>query len=148
MSTLLVTLKGNKLFNRTIFSPWLYVYDDLLIYKKRKWFILREVTISYNQIARFTLAKGIFFAHINIITTGGDNIETKFVRKNDATQAKAVVDQKIFHAHAKHGVPIKEGREGVGSYEKTINRLKELRNRNKISEREYEKKKKELLKGL
>jgi len=148
MSILLVTLKGNKLFNRTIFSPWLYIYDDLLIYKKRKWFVLREMTISYKQIARFTLAKRIFFAHINIISTGGDKIEIKFVNKKNASQAKAVIDQKIFHSHARRNAPINGSGENVGSYEKTINRLKELRNRNKISEREYEKKKRELLKKL
>ena len=147
MSTLLVTLKGNRLFNRTLFSPRLYVHDDLLIYKKRKWFMVREMTISYNQVARLTLAKGIFFAHINIITTGADEMEIKFVSKKDAAQAKSIVDQKIYHAHAKHNIA-KGGGEDIGSFEKTMNRLKELLTKGKISEREYEKKKRGLLKDL
>ncbi|MFC1700114.1 hypothetical protein ACFLZ4_00510 [Patescibacteria group bacterium] len=148
MSTLLVTLKGNRLFNKTLFSPHLYIHDDLLIYKKRKWFVVREMTISYTQVARFTLARGIFFAHINIITTGADEMEIKFVSKKDAAQAKSIVDQKIYRAHAKHNISKQEGGGGIGSFEKTMNRLKELQTKGKISEKEYEKKKKDLLKDL
>lgn len=148
MPTLLVSLKGNRLFNRTLFRPQLYVHDDLLMYKKRRWFMVRDMTISYNQVARFTLAKGIFFAHINIVTTGGDEIEIKYVNKRDAIQAKAVVDQKIYHAHGREGLSEQIGEGIIGSFEKTMNRLKELLNRGKISEKEYEKKKKELLKDL
>jgi len=148
MSTLLVTLKGNRLFNKTLFSPRLFVHDDLLMYRKRRWFMVRDMTISYNQVARFTLAKGIFFAHIDIITTGGDEMEINYVSKKDASQAKAIVDQKIYHAHAKHNISTQDSRGDIGSFEKTMNRLKELLNRGKISEKEYEKKKKELLKDF
>lgn len=148
MSTLLVTLKGNRLFNRTLFKPRLYVHDDLLIYKKRKWFVAREMTISYTQVARFTLAKGIFFGHIDIISTGGDEIEIKFVNKKDASHAKGIVDQKIYHSHAKHNISKQEVVGNIGSLEMTMNRLKELLTRGKITEKEYEKKKKDLLKDL
>ena len=148
MSTLLVTLKGNRLFNRTIFSPKLFVHDDLLMYKKRRWFMVKDITISYNQVARFTLEKGIFFAHINIIATGGDEIEIKYVSMKDASQAKAIVDQKIYHSHGRDGQFIHENGGNIGSFEKTMNRLKELLNRGKITEKEYKQKKKELLKDF
>lgn len=148
MSTLLVILKGNRLFNKTFFRPQLFIHDDLLIYRKRRWFMTREMTISYTQVARFTLAKGILFAHIDIISTGGDEIEIKFVSKKDASQAKAIVDQKIYHAHAKHNISQQESGGNVGSLERTMNRLKELLSRGKISDKEYEKKKKDLLKNL
>lgn len=148
MSILLLELTGNPTCNRTVWPPHLSVYDDLLIYKKRSWFIVREITISYNQIARVTLTKGIFFATLEIETTGTDNIRIKFILKGKASQAKSIIDQKIYRSHAKHApAPDKESGEVV-SYEKSLSRLKELLNKERISQREFNKKKDELLKKV
>lgn len=145
MSTLLVQLKGHRLLNKTFFPPYLYVYDDLLMYKKRKWFALTEATISYNQVARFTTTKMLFYSHVSLATTSGDVIDIRFVNKKAASRAKSVIDQKIYHAIAKHETPISVQPNDISVQEKSINRLKELLNRGKISEKEYENKKKDIL---
>lgn len=146
MSTLLIELKGSPEFNRTVWPPHLYIYDDLIIYKKRNWFKLREITISYNQIARVTLTKSLFFAFMELETTGSDNIIVKFVSKSKGADAKTIIDQKIYRSHAKHVMAPDKNESEVQSYEKSVNRLKELLNTEKISKSEFEKRRNELLK--
>ena len=94
MATLLLQLSGNKTLNRTIFPAHLFIYDDLLIYKKRKLFSIKEITISYGQISQVTLNKGIFFASLEVVTTGTDDFLIRFVPKKIALQAKKIIDQK------------------------------------------------------
>ncbi|HOA18699.1 MAG TPA: PH domain-containing protein [bacterium] len=148
MSNLLLELKGNPEFNHTIWPPKLFVYDDLLIYKKRSWFILREITISYNQIARVTLSKSLLFAHLEIETTGTDNIRIKYISKSKGNYAKNIIDQKIYRSHAKHNAPPDNSQHKVISYERSMNRLKELENKGKISHKEYIRQQNDLLKKL
>ncbi len=99
MATLLLELEENRTFNRTLFPAKLFVYNDLLIYTKRHWLSVREVTFAYNQIAQFNLIKGVFFAQIGLVTTGTDDIELKFVNRAKAIQAKKIIDQKVYRAH-------------------------------------------------
>lgn len=148
MSTLLLTLCGSREFNRTIWPPYLYVYDDLLIYRKRSWFKVKETTISYNQISQINLIKGVFFAEVEIITTGTDDMRIRWVPKSKASQAKKIIDKKLFYAHAKHHPQQKDIGENIEDYEKSLNRLRELVERGRISEREYTQKSRELLKKL
>lgn len=148
MSTLLIELKGSPEFNRTIWPPHLFIYDDLIIYKKRSWFKLREITISYNQIARVTLTKTIFFSHMELETTGADNIIVKYISKSKGSYAKTIIDQKIYRSHAKHATAPDKNESEVLSYEKSINRLNELLNTGRITEKEFDSKKKEMLKSL
>lgn len=148
MSTLLVHLKGNMSFNRTIFPPRLYVYDDLLIYKKRYLFKTKEITMSYNQISKVNLVRGIIFAEIELATTGTDDIRVRFVSKKNATMAKKIIDQKIYHAHAKHRPEDTKISGEIKDYEKSLARLKELLNKGSMSEREFNKTKNDLLKKL
>ena len=123
MSTLLLELAGNLTFNRTIWPPHLLVFDDLLIYKKRSWFLVREITISYNQIARVTLLKNLLFADLEVETTGADNIKLRFLSKKKASYAKTIIDQKIFRSHAKHVTAADPNDTKVSTFEKSINRL-------------------------
>jgi len=88
MSTLLLKLEGNRTFNGTIFPPALYIYDDLLIYRKRRWFRVKEITISYNQIAQVILDKGIVFASIELETPSTEFITIRYLGRNKATLAK------------------------------------------------------------
>lgn len=148
MSTLLLHLSGNKSFNRTIFPPQLYIYDDLLLYKKRKLFSSKEITISYNQISQITLNLGIFFARLDIVTTGTEDIFIKFVNKKVAAQAKKIIDQKIYRSHAKHHEDSKNINASQENLEKSIGRLHELFAQGHISEKEYNKKRNALLSNL
>ncbi len=148
MSTLLLHLSGNKTFNRTVFPPHLYVYDDLLLYKKRRLFSLKEITISYNQISQITLNRGIFFARLDIVTTGTEDIFIKFVSKKAASQAKKIIDQKIYRSHAKHHEDFKDKKASQENLEKSIARLHELFVQGHISKKEYNKKKNTLLNNL
>lgn len=131
-----------------MWPPYLYVYDDLLIYRKRKWFKLREATISYNQISGVETTHGIFFATIEIYSTGIENIKIRFVSKSIARQAKKIIDQKIFHSHAKHQTTPPANIDSTKNYELGVNRLKELLAKDMITEKEFENRRKDLLKQV
>ena len=148
MSNLLLELVGSPTFNATIWPPHLFVFDDLLIYRKRNFLIVKEITISYNQIARVTLTRSLLFAHIEIETTGSDNIKVRFISKSKGTQAKAIIDQKIFRSHAKHAQTPDTDKTAVATFEKSLLRLKELLSKGAISQKEFDKKKNVLLKEL
>lgn len=150
MSTLLLTLKGNLTFNRTLFAPFIYLYDDLLIFKRRNWFVVNEITISYHHIGRVLLVRGILFNGLEIETTTADKILVKFLPKKDTVLAKKIIDQKIYHSHAKHQPTgsVTEVKEELKSYEKALNRYKELLETGKMTEVEYEKKRQGLIRTL
>jgi len=149
MSNLLLHLSGSKLFNLTVFPPQLYIHDDLLIYRRQYFTYLKEVTISYNQISQITLNKGIFFANVEIVTTGTDDIKIRYLGKSIASRAKKIIDQKIYHSHAKHHESNEIGNsDATLNVERSLSRLKELLVHKSISEREYNKRKKELLSEL
>jgi hypothetical protein len=146
MSTLLVYLRGSMSFNRTPFPPRLYVYDDLLIYRKRHLTKTREITMSYNQLSKVNLIRGIFFGAIELATTGKENIDIKWVNKKKATMAKKIIDQKIYHAHARHKPEETQLAREVKEYERSVNRLKELHNRGEISKKDMDRMRRDLLK--
>ena len=149
MSTLLLKLHGDLTLNRTMFPPYLYVYDDLLIYKRRKLFVVKEITISYSQITQISVASGIFFATIELLTTGDEKICIKWVPKKLAKAAKKIIDQKIYHSHAKHqGEHKSHDDNDIKSYEKALNRLHELKERGHITEKELLSRKDALLKAI
>lgn len=148
MSNLLLHLVGNMSLNRTIFPPHLYIYDDLLIYKKRYLLKSKEITISYNQISQVNLIKGVIFAELDVVTTGDESLVVRFITKTSASQAKKIIDQKIYHAHAKHRPEDTKILGEVKSFEKTISRLKELLNKGIISQKEFEKKRLEALQDM
>ena len=141
-------LHGDMTLNRTMWPQYLYVYDDLLIAKKRRFFVVKEVTISYNHIAQVILNKGLLFATVKIETTGEDDILLKYVWAKNAVNDKKIIDQKIYHSHAKHSPTQEKDTNQINRYEKSLNRLKELVSRGQLSNKEFEKKKNELLKTL
>jgi len=148
MSILLLELRGHWTLNRTIWPPHLFIYDDLLTYRKRRWFIVKEITISYNQIAQATLHSGILFSHLEIVTTGTDDIIIRYISTKLGKKAKKILDQKLYHAHAKLHPEVELDQSKMNVYEKGLNRYKELLNRGKITKKEYERKKKDLLKKI
>lgn len=152
MSTLLLELEGNWEFNHTIFPPRILVYDDLLIYRKRRFLKLNEVTISYSHIVRVNLIRGIIFASLEIVTSADENVIVKYIPKDKAIRAKKIIDQKIYGALAKHKTDISsqhgsENREAV-EFEKSLHRINELRAKDRITQKEYKHKKAELLKNI
>lgn len=149
MSNQLLEIKANKLLNRTIFPHKLKIYDDVMVFWKRGIIRIHEVTISYNQISQVYLSRGLIFGSLEIINSGGvENIIIKHVPKKQAIKAKNIIDQKIYHVHAKEENKEEKDVAGVHEFEKSVNRLKELLNRGKISKREYERKRKQMLKGI
>ena len=138
---------GNRGFNRTIFRPHLYIYDNMLVYKKRHLFSHDEITLTYNHVSQVDLKKFIlFFAHIEIITTATQNIEIRWVSKRKAIQAKKLIDDKVYKAHKRdhRREDLKEA--VVTAFEHSLNRLKELVATGKINRKEYQHRKKQLLK--
>lgn len=150
MANLLLKIQGNKYINHTMFRPFLFIYDDAVIYKKRRKFLyVDEITATYNHMVQVNLHRGIFFAKLEIVNTGAEDISIKGVWKGKARQAKQLIDQKIYHAHNKdhHRIDPKE-QIAVENFEKSLKRLKELLKRNIITKKEFEKKKKRLLKKI
>lgn len=145
MGTLLLRLKGSMLFNFTLFSPFLYIFEDLMMFRRRNWLVVREITLSYNQISRVDLTIGIFFSHLDLFTTSRDDVHIGFVNKRMASKAKNIIDRKIHQAHTKNKYEEQERNPELNKYERAMNRLKELYNKERITKREYDKKKKMLL---
>jgi hypothetical protein len=153
MSVLLLKLTGYYALNRTIFPPKIFIYEDAVVYKKRKMFFwLDEITFTYNQIAQVGLKAGLIFAHLTLASTGQDHIIVKYLFKWRARLAKKIIDQKVYHAHAKHmggqagGSEKKTSR--MNSFEHALSRIEELAIKGRLSKRQYKKKKRELLKKM
>lgn len=160
MSHLLLTLEANKLMNKSIFTHKLRIYDNKIIYEERTYFIrVTEITISYNHVSQVYLVKGIYFASLEIINTGGvKDIIIKYVSAKQAEKAKRIIDAKI------HGVSdesftnpknkeiitlTKKGHDlRLDGIESNLSRLNELLLRKRITRKEYEKKRKEVLKHM
>lgn len=153
MSNLLVEIKGNKYLNRTMFPHRLYVYDDRVVYKSRKLFRISETSITYNHMSQVDVTRGLVFASLEIINTGGvKDILIKYVPKKKALRAKQIIDQKIQQIHrggnrTEHNGQFDEDSTVIKT-EKALSRLKELYHKEKISSREYNKRKKKILKLL
>lgn len=148
MANLLLKINGYWTLNHTIFPPYLYLYDEILVYRKRHILSCDEITISYNHIAQVILKRGIMFSKLDIINTSGDDIVIKYIFNNKAIQAKKIIDQKVFYAHAKHHTEAPTHQRDIQNFEKSLNRLKELLQTNRISKGEYNKKRTELLHSL
>jgi hypothetical protein len=151
MSTLLMHVAGSRLYNFTLFRPHLYIYDDRVVYKKRHLLTHDEFSISYNQIAQVNLIKFIYlFGHIEMVTSAGMRfIKVHWIPKGKAKKAKKIIEEKIHQAHRKdHHLPDDARDKGVyiKDFEKSLRRLKELLSTGKINQREFNRKRKQLLK--
>lgn len=152
MSNLLLEIKANKYLNRTMFPHRLYIFDDKVVYKTRGLFRISETTISFNHMSQVDVTRGIFFASLEIINTGGvKDILIKHVRKSKAMKAKSIIDQKIHHIHnaANHPEQSRYAAESlIEKTEKDLNRLKELLLKEKLTQKEYNKRRNKVLKNL
>lgn len=147
MSTQLIHIAGNRIYNKTLFRPHLYIYDNRVVYKKRSWISKDELVITYNHIAQINIHKFIVrFAHIEIITTAQQVIKVRWVKKGQAIKVKRLVEQKIHQAHRKHSKHPEHTNLEINDFELSLKRLKELLTTGKITDREFKKKKKHLLK--
>ena len=150
MSTLLLHIAGNRMYNFTLFRPHLYLYDDRIVYKKRHILTHDEFSISYSHIAQVNLIHFIYlFAHIEIATTGYRFIKVHWVLKGKARQAKKIIDEKVHQSHKKDKHLTGEDKEKgsyISDFEMSLKRLQELLSIGKISHREFNKRRQCLLK--
>ncbi len=148
-----MTLVGNKYVNHTMFKPHLYIYDDLMIYKRRRKLIYQdEITINYNHIVNVYVHKGLVFSKFEIVMAGAHKpVTIKGIWNKQARKAKNFMDKKIYQVHNKQELfdkPRAHSAKQIDNFEMSLNRLKELLNQGRISQKEYNKKKKDLLKGM
>jgi hypothetical protein len=150
MPHLLLRISGNKYVNHTMFRPFLYIYDDLMVYRKRRLgFFVDEITMSYNHIVSVNLHQGIFFSKLEMVLSGGQNmVEIKGVWNKHARKAKKIIDHKIYHVHNKQHGALPTHHATFDTAEKTIGRLKELLHKGKINQKDFDKKKGHLLKDM
>ncbi len=146
MPHLLYSIWGHPIYNKTIFPPRLELYDEAVIFRKRGLFYVNEFTLPYSHIVQVNLHKGIIFASLEIVTSGIQNLELRYVFKDYASKAKKLIDKKIYYALAKERPKETHQPEGIHIYEKSLDRLKELLNQGKITKSEFERKRREILK--
>lgn len=161
MSALLYDLKAIKIMNKTFFTHHLKVYDHAMVFERRRLlFHKEEVSVSYSHVSQVNLIKDLFFAHLEVINTGGtENILIRYVGKKKGSEAKKIIDAKI---HSTHGVYAPhQGQEhqqggGVDGFpshteqvidNKTLVRYKDLLNQGRISKTEYNRLLQKHLKG-
>ncbi len=149
MPNQLLVVRSLRLYSQEIHPTTLYIYDDYMVYVKRGLIRRNEATISYNHVSQVYLRRGYLTASLEIINTGGvENMLVKWLPIKEAEKAKRIIDQKIFHAHSKvSGRNISLERE-TPDVERKLARLKELKLKGAISDSEFEKKRKEVLKSL
>lgn len=151
MSNLIFEIGTYRLRAHTIFKSTLKIYEDFIVFRKRKWFTVQEITIPYNQIAQANLVSGVFFSMLQIIDSGGsDGVSLNYVLNKQAKKAKKLLDQKIYRYHVTGGDKrqFEAKPHALDSFEKSLSRLHELMLKGKISERDFEKKKRNLIKSL
>ncbi|MFA5776209.1 MAG: hypothetical protein WC988_01480 [Patescibacteria group bacterium] len=161
MSALLYDLKANKIMNKTFFTHHLKVYDHAMVFERRRLlFHKEEITISYSHVSQVNLIKDLFFAHLEIINTGGfENILIRYVRKGKGSEAKRIIDAKIHTTHGAYAPHQGQERQQRGGLDglpnhteqvidnKTLVRYKDLLNQGRISKIEYNKLLQKHLKG-
>lgn len=147
MSTLLLHVKGSRMYNFTLFRPHLYIYDNHLTYRKRHIFTHDEFSITYNHISQVDLVKFIYlYSHIEIVTTAPRYINVRWIPRKQAKKAKELIDHKVFLAHKRYHTQAHEKNIMIEDFELSMRRLNELLTTGRISKREFEKRKKDLLK--
>lgn len=152
MSNIIYKVNKNRIRAHTIFRSTLTIYEDYIVFWNRFWLTTKEITITYKQIAQVNITKGIWFSRLHIISSGGyEEAEIKCVLNKKAIRAKRIIEQKLHRSHA----PTKQRKEfkhkkiyKIDKLEKSLNRLRELVNKGKLTEREYEKKRKKMLKSI
>lgn len=160
MPHLLLTLEANKLMNKSVFTHKLHIFDNKIIYEARTYLIrVTEITISYNHVSQVYLVKGIYFASLEIINTGGvKDIIIKYVPAKQAEKAKRIIDAKIHgvsdesytNPKNKEVVTLKKRGQDIhlDNVENNLSRLNELLLRKRITKKEFEQKRKEVLKHM
>ncbi len=138
-----------RIYTGELHPTALYIYDEYMVYVKRGIIKRNEATISYNHVSQVYFRKGYIASSIEVINTGGvENIIIPWVSTSEAEKAKKIIDQKVFHTHAR--VSGKEKSLGVGSpdFERRLARLKELVARGQMSKKEFDKRREEMLKSV
>lgn len=149
MPNILQVVTSMRLFSRELHPTKLFIYDENMVYVKRGIIKRNECTISYNHVSQVYLRRGYITSSLEIINTGGvENIEIKYLPIEDAKKAKRIIDQKIAHTHARVSGRSAHFQESSPEFEKQLARLKELKLKGMISEREFERKRKEMLESL
>lgn len=152
MTSFLYQVSTNRGRACTIFPKTLKIYTDYIAFRRRSWFNVTENTMTTSNIVQVVLKKGILFSTIEIVNSSGiESVEIKHVWSPNAVKAKQILDQKLYQIHTA-GFDKKEHEnaphEQLDNFEKTLGRLKELLQRGKISEREFEEKRQRLLKNV
>ncbi len=133
--------------NKTFFVHHLKVFDNAMVLERRRLpFRKEETTISYSHVSQVNLIKDLFFAHLEIINTGGvENILIRYVSKKKGKDAKNIIDAKIHTTHGAYAPhegqtdyrPPHESEQVVD--DQALVRYKDLLNQGRISKTEYNK---------
>ena len=102
MALELYNLKGNRSLNFSIFFKELCILDQHLKFKTRNYIHKFETSIPYSQIAAIYITEGMFFAKIEILSSGlvekkgiRGEILIKYVPKRGAKITKFLIEEKM-----------------------------------------------------
>jgi hypothetical protein len=124
----------------------------MVLERRRLPFSKEEVTVSYSHVSQVNLIKDLFFAHLEIINTGGtENILIRYVGKRKGSEAKKIIDAKIHTTHGAYEPHQGQDHQQANGQDyqpshseqvvdsKTLVRYKDLLNQGRISKTEYNK---------
>ena len=152
MTSFIYQVNTNLLRACTIFPKSLKIYTDYVIFRNRHWFSVEEITVATSNIIQVHLKKGILFSALMIMNSSGSDVaEIKHVWNPRAVKAKQILDQKLYQIHTAvfdrkefENAP----HEQLDNFEKTLSRLKELVQRGKITQKEFEQRRQGMLKKV
>ena len=136
MSKVIMTLKGNKFLSNT-WSQKLEIQDDgvygeVLVIGKRV-----QMFLPYENIAQINVIRGVFASDLSIVNKGGSqNLTIKALNKFEADKAKELINGKIKEVNS-----VKISTNSADE----IQKLAELRDKNILTEDEFQAKKKQIL---
>jgi len=102
MALELYNLKAIKPLNFSLFEIHLCIYDQHILFKTRDFLNKFETSIPYIQIAAIYITEGLFFAKIEILSSGlvekkgvRGEILIKYVPKRGAKITKFLIEEKM-----------------------------------------------------
>jgi len=152
MTSFIYQVNTNLLRACTIFPKSLKIFTDYVVFRKRAWFNVEEVTVTTSNIVQVHLRKGILFSTLVVMNSSGSDVaEIKHIWNPKAIKAKQILDQKLYQIHTT-GFVKKEFENAphaqLDNFEKTLGRLKELLQRGKITQKEFDEKRQGMLKKV
>lgn len=139
----LMTVKGNiwlaNSWKQELVITNKAIYGEAILGVTRK-----KMTLPFDLIAQVNISRGLFSAEIEVINKGGSaNLVIKGLNKNEAEEAKALIEKYV--KEASESTKEKHTPDSTASLADEIRKLNELKIEGILTDEEFQKKKEQLL---